>query len=33
VPKAHAVLNENLSRLNQALFGPTSYAVVARRPA
>lgn len=33
VPKGHAVLNENLSRLNDALFGPTSYAVVARRPA
>jgi hypothetical protein len=33
VPKGHAVLNDNLSRLNEALFGPTSYAVVARRPA
>jgi SAM-dependent methyltransferase len=30
--EASKVLNENLARLNAALFGPSSYAVVARRP-
>jgi hypothetical protein len=33
VPKANAVLNENIELLNGLLFGPSSYAVVARKPA
>lgn len=33
VPQAPAVLNENIELLNARLFGPRSYAVVARRPA
>jgi hypothetical protein len=32
VPRGHAVLNENLAVLNDELFGPSSYAVVARKP-
>jgi len=31
VPKGNAVLNANIERLNALLFGPASYAVVARR--
>jgi hypothetical protein len=33
VPNGDKVLNENIERLNAALFGPSTYAVVARRPA
>jgi hypothetical protein len=32
VPKGDAVLNDNIARINAALFGPSSYAVVAHRP-
>lgn len=33
LPDGDHVLNENLERLNDLLFGPSSYAVVARKPA
>jgi hypothetical protein len=33
LPKGNAVMNENLELLNDLLFGPSDYAVVARRPA
>jgi hypothetical protein len=33
LPEADHVMNENLERLNDLLFGPSSYAVVARKPA
>lgn len=32
VPRANAALSENLELLNDVLFGPSSYAVVARKP-
>ncbi|HEV7887484.1 MAG TPA: methyltransferase domain-containing protein [Acidimicrobiales bacterium] len=33
VPKAHKAMAENIERLNDMLFGPSSYAVVGIRPA
>jgi hypothetical protein len=33
LPRGNAVMNENLAVLNDLLFGPAEYAVVARRPA
>jgi hypothetical protein len=33
LPKGNAVMNENIELLNDILFGPVDYAVVARRPA